>query len=118
MVTAMSPQPSRTSPTQLRGRCTGPQPPFVSSALVQTPFTDLRSQRPTQRVRFLVSQVSYNILTIAYYDKTYFLDFEADTLDLGSLDHDKEKCFWNFFHILQKKTYQVQITFCHLYSES
>ena len=55
---------------------------------------------------------------VAYYDKTYFFDLEADTLDLGSLDHEKEKCFWNFFHILQKDPYQVQITFCHLYSES
>ena len=57
-------------------------------------------------------------LTVAYYDKTYFFDLEADTLDLGSLDHEKEKCFWNFFHILQKDPYQEQITFCHLYSES
>ena len=55
---------------------------------------------------------------LAYYDKTYFFDLEADTLDLGSLDHEKEKCFGNFFHILQKDPYQVQITFCHLYSES
>ena len=57
-------------------------------------------------------------IMVAYYDKTYFFDLEADTLDLGSLDHEKEKCFWNFFHILQKDPYQVQITFCHLYSES
>ena len=55
---------------------------------------------------------------VAYYDKTYFLDLEADTLDLGSLDHEKEKCFWNFFHILQNTPYQVQITFCNLYSGS
>ncbi len=42
--------------------------------------------------------------------KNTFFDLEADTLDLGSLDHEKEKCFWNFFHILQKDPYQVQIT--------
>ena len=59
-----------------------------------------------------------NFVITAYYDKTYFFDLEADTLDLGSLDHDKEKCFWNFFHILQNTPYQVQITFCNLYSES
>ena len=58
------------------------------------------------------------LIQLAYYDKTYFSDLEADTLDPGSLDHEKGKCFWNFFHILQKDPYQVQITFCHLYSES